>query len=564
MSITAMAATAMVERLTQTGSPFEIVEVQVGGQRLRAYRNAPATLPELIDAARAHGAKEYMAYQGERWSYDRFFAAVDALAGRLQAQVNIRPGDRIAIAMRNRPEWAVAFFAAALVGALPVPLNSFGTGSELRAAIASVAPRVLFCDGERLQRLEPELAALGCHVVVAGAPNDESRGLLGFDAVSSPGGPARQPVTVQPDDPALLLFTSGASARPKAVQSSHRAVCQAVFNIDFIGALSGMTSPAAVATLMARALAPTTLTVVPLFHVSGLHAQLLTTLRNGRRLVFMHRWEPAQALRMIQDEKITQFNGAPSMVQQLMGVPGFDPSSTARTLGGVGFGGAGLSQRLVQAVLGLFPNSMSGIGFGLTETNGAVSAISGSLFEAKPHSSGPLSPLTEVRIVGLDGHTLPAGQSGEIWVRGVTVMQQYWGQPEATAQVLQDGWFRTGDIGYLDDEGFLFVVDRIKDVINRSGEKIAAAEVESCLSELPDVEEAAVIALPDAVTGEAVVAVVVPRPGATLEPEQVQAHVAARLASYKVPSRVVIRDERMPRNPAGKLLKGELKAKYAN
>ena len=555
---------SIISRLTAPGAPFELTEVSVRGRPMRAYKNAPATLPELIDAARAHGAKEFMAYQGERWSYDRFFAAVDALAGRLQAQVNIRPGDRIAIAMRNRPEWAVAFFAAALVGALPVPLNSFGTGSELRAAIASVAPRVLFCDGERLQRLEPELAALGCHVVVAGAPNDESRGLLGFDAVSSPGGPARQPVTVQPDDPALLLFTSGASTRPKAVQSSHRAVCQAVFNIDFIGALSGMTSPAAVATLMARALAPTTLTVVPLFHVSGLHAQLLTTLRNGRRLVFMHRWEPAQALRMIQDEKITQFNGAPSMVQQLMGVPGFDPSSTARTLGGVGFGGAGLSQRLVQAVLGLFPNSMSGIGFGLTETNGAVSAISGSLFEAKPHSSGPLSPLTEVRIVGLDGHTLPAGQSGEIWVRGVTVMQQYWGQPEATAQVLQDGWFRTGDIGYLDDEGFLFVVDRIKDVINRSGEKIAAAEVESCLSELPDVEEAAVIALPDAVTGEAVVAVVVPRPGATLEPEQVQAHVAARLASYKVPSRVVIRDERMPRNPAGKLLKGELKAKYAN
>jgi long-chain acyl-CoA synthetase len=211
-------------------------------------------------------------------------------------------------------------------------------------------------------------------------------------------------------------------------------------------------------------------------------------------------------------------------------------------------------------VLGLFPDSMSGIGFGLTETNGAVSAISGRLFEAKPHSSGPLSPLTEVRIAGPDGPGLPAGQTGEIWVRGVTVMQQYWGQPEATAQVLQDGWFRTGDIGYLDDEGFLFVVDRIKDVINRSGEKIAAAEVESCLSELPDVEEAAVIALPDAVTGEAVVAVVVPRPGATLTPEQVQAHVAARLASYKVPSRVVIRDERMPRNPAGKLLKGELKA----
>ena len=563
MNAAADSIAPLIARLTQPGAPFELSEVNVSGRMMRAYKNAPATLPDLINAARAHGAKEFIAYQGERWSYDRFFAAADALAGRLQAEVGVRPGDRVAIAMRNRPEWAVALVAAVLVGALPAPLNSFGTGPELRAVIEFLEPKVLFCDGERLQRLEPDLAARGCHIVVAGAPADEARGLLGFDAVSASGGPARQPVALQPDDPALLLFTSGASARPKAVQSSHRAVCQAIFNIDFIGALSGMTSPKAVATLMARALAPATLTVVPLFHVSGLHAQLLTTLRNGRRLVFMHRWDPAQALRMIQDEKITQFNGAPSMVQQLMGTPSFDPAGSARTLGGVGFGGAGLSQRLVEAVLGLFPDSMSGIGFGLTETNGAVSAISGHLFETKPHSSGPLSPLAEVRIVGPGGQAMPVGERGEIWVRGVTVMQRYWGQPEATTQALQDGWFRTGDVGYLDADGFLFVVDRIKDVINRSGEKIAAAEVESCLSELPDVDEAAVIAMPDAVTGEAVVAVVVPKPGAKLTSEQVQAHVAARLASYKVPSRVVIRDDRLPRNPAGKALKGELKTQYS-
>ena len=268
---------SVIAQLTQPGAPFELTQVDVSGRVMRAYRNAPQTLPELINASRVHGAREFMAYQGQRWSFDRFFTAVDALAGRLQGEAQVRPGDRIAIAMRNRPEWAIAFVAAALVGALPVPVNSFGTGAELRAAIESVQPRVLFCDVERLQRLEPDLAALGCHVVVAGAPTDEARGLLGFDAVSAPGGPMRQPWAPQPDDPALLLFTSGASARPKAVLSSHRAVCQAIFNIDFIGALSGMTSPKAVAALMARALVPATLTVVPLFHVSGLHAQLLAT-----------------------------------------------------------------------------------------------------------------------------------------------------------------------------------------------------------------------------------------------------------------------------------------------
>jgi len=317
-----------------------------------------------------------------------------------------------------------------------------------------------------------------------------------------------------------------------------------------------------VAQLMARGLAPAILSAVPLFHVSGLHAQLLTNLRNGRRLVFMHRWEPSQALQMIRDELITQFNGAPAMVMQLLSTPGFDPAGSAKTLGGVGFGGSGLPQRLISEVLGRFPDSMSGIGFGLTETNGVGAAISGRLFAGKPHSSGLKSPIVELCITDPAGQALPAGQAGEIWIRGVTVMQGYWHQPQATAQALNGGWFRTGDIGYLDDEGFLFVIDRIKDVINRSGEKIAAAELESCLLMHPQVAEAAVFARPDDTHGEVPVAVVVPQPGVDLQAADVTAHVAQRLASYKVPAEVIVRSEAMPRNPAGKLLKGELKRLY--
>ena len=562
MSVTQMAVTGMIERLTQPGAPFETVEVQLGTRRLRAYRHAPATLPELIDAARVHGPKEYLAYEGERWSFDRFFAAVDALAGRMQAEGGVRPGDRVAIAMRNRPEWAVAFAASALVGAVPAPINSFGQRDELRDAVADVQPRVLFLDADRCRRLQDDLPGLGCHVVLADADPAPGSGLLGMRALTAPGGPARQPVQLKPDDPALLLFTSGASSKAKGVLSSQRAVCQALMNIDFIGALSGMTSPDAVARLMARAVAPATLSAVPLFHVSGLHAQLLTNLRNGRRLVFMHRWEPGKALQMIRDELITQFNGAPAMVMQLLSTPGFDPAASARSLGGVGFGGAGLPQRLIEEVLGRFPDSMSGIGFGLTETNGAGTAISGRLFAGKPRSSGLKSPIVELRVTGPADEALPAGEQGEIWIRGVTVMEGYWRQPQATAQVLQDGWFRTGDVGYIDDEGFLFVVDRIKDVINRSGEKIAAAEVESCLLMHPQVSEAAVFARPDDIHGEVPVAVVVPQPGATLQSEDVRSHVAGRLAAYKVPAAVIVRAQALPRNPAGKVLKAELKKLY--
>ncbi len=556
-------AAALIARLTAAGAPFELTEVVVGGRTMKAYRHAPQTLVDWVDAGRAHGAKEFIAYQGERWSYDRFFAAADALAGRMQAELGLRPGDRVAIAMRNRPEWAVALVAAVLAGAIPTPLNSFGSGDELRAALAQVEPRLLFVDADRLRRLEPDLAGLRGRTVLADAAPAAGSGVLSFATLVAPGGPARTPVLPAPDDPALLLFTSGASTWPKAVLSTQRAVAQSLFNIDFIGALSAMSSPKAVATLMARALAPATLTVVPLFHVSGLHAQLLSTLRAGRRLVLMHRWEPAQALRMIVEERITQFNGAPSMVAQLLATAGFDPAGSARTLGGVGFGGAGLPQGLIQRVLGLFRDSMSGIGFGLTETNGAVAAISGALFEAKPHSSGPVSPLAEVRIVSADGVALPPGHAGEVWVRGVTLMREYWRQPEATAAALNNGWFRTGDIGYVDDDGFLFVVDRLKDVINRGGEKIAAAEVESCLSEHPSVKEVAVIAAPDAETGEAVVAVVVPVAGAAVTPQDLQRHVAARLAAYKVPARVILRATPLPRNPAGKFLKTVLKQELA-
>lgn len=550
-------------QLLAPGAPFEVTECDVGGQPVRMYRNAFPTLPALIDAGRAHGDKVFLVYQGERWTFTRFFAEVDAVAAALR-QDGLGPGDRVAIAMRNRPEWAVAFAAAALLGAVPAPLNSFGLRGELRSALADVEPAVLFCDPERLTRIEGDTGVPGCRIVLAGGADPATAGVLSYQEMASRASEAPPRPALGPDDPALILFTSGATSQAKGVLSSQRAVCQALFNIDFIGAVSAMTSPRAVAEIMQRGLAPTTLTAVPLFHVSGLHAQLLSALRNGRRLVFMHRWDSAQALELIRDEKITQFNGAPSMVAQLLATPGFDDPDVTGSLGGLGFGGAGLPQPLISSVFASRPNGMSGIGFGLTETNGVGAAASGELFKYKPRSSGITSPIIDVRIAHPDGNAVPGRETGEIWLRGVTVMQGYWRDPDATCAALVEGWFHTGDVGYLDDEGFLFVVDRIKDVINRSGEKIAAAEVESCLLEHPSVIEAAVFAVPDEESGEAVVAaVVVDAPGA-VSCEALRAHVAARLAAYKVPVVVHVRSEALPRNPAGKLLKVELKRAYGS
>ena len=542
-------------QLTATGAPFEIEAVERDGQQMPAFRNAFKTLPELLAAGRAHGDKEFMVYGADRWSFDRFFAAADALAGRLQQEQGVQAGAHVAIAMRNRPEWAVAFVALALIGAVPVPLNSFGMRDELLANLRDVQPRWLVCDQDRYARVSDELAALGCRSIVV----DADVGTLRWTLLVGGGAPSWQPVELAPADPALILFTSGASSRAKGVLSSQRAVCQALFNIDFIGAISAITSPAAVAAIMARGLQPTTLSAVPLFHVSGLHAQLLASLRNGRRLVFMQRWDPATALELIRTERITQFNGAPAMVQQLLRQPGFDDPAVTGSLGGLGFGGAGLPQGLIEAVLSRRGDSLSGIGFGMTESNGVGAAASGALFQLRPTSAGPASPIVELQIVDSEGRSRPKGETGEICLRGITLMDGYWEPAAVRTACTVEGWFHSGDVGFLDAEGFLHVVDRIKDVINRSGEKIAAAEVESCLLLHPLVVEAAVVGLPDEQTGEAVVAMVSLAEGGHITAQELQAHVAARLAAYKVPVRMHLRHEPLPRNPAGKLIKSEIR-----
>ncbi len=548
-------------QLTSPGAPFELQPLTLAdGLTVTTYRNAFQNLPQFINAGRAHGAAEFMVYGDDRWSFDRFFAAADALASRLQKQQGVAAGQRVAIAMRNRPEWAVAFAAVALIGAVPVPLNSFGLTSELMANVEDTKPVWLICDVDRYLRVKDAMVGSGIKVVVV----DGEGGDANWAELIAGGHNGFESPQVEADAPALILFTSGATSRAKGVESTQRAVCQALFNIDFIGAVAAMTSPEAVAAIMARQLQPTTLSAVPLFHVSGLHAQLLVSLRHGRRLIFVHRWEPEKAAELIRREKVTQFNGAPSMVHQLISLPGFENPENSGNLSGVGFGGAGLHPRLIDEVLGKFSGRMSGIGFGLTESNGVCAGSSGRMFEAHPRSAGVLSPIIEVRIADLDGTALPTGEAGEIWLRGVTIMQRYCNDEQATAKAMQGGWFRTGDIGVLDDEGFLTIVDRIKDVINRSGEKIAAAEVEACLLQHEGLEEAAVFSMPHEVTGEQVVAVVVGKPQASLSEELLREFVSQRLASYKVPNKIVVRDEPLPRNPAGKMLKASIRKECAH
>lgn len=543
--------------LTAPGAPFELAPVAKGDGTLLAYKNAPKNFVDVINAARRDDEECFLIYQEDRWSFRRFFAEVDALACWLHSE-GVEKGQRVAIAMRNRPEWCVAFLATALIGAVPAPLNSFGLGEELNAALKDIDPAVLVCDSDRLLRVCKENPDPEYKVVLVG---DAVPGVVAsaYQSVVQTVGEIPQ-VSLQDDDPALVLFTSGATSRAKAVVSSQMAVCQALFNIDYISAISAMTSPDVVQKIQAAALPPVILTAVPLFHVSGLHAQFLTALRSGRRLVFMHRWDPASAVETIKQEKVTQFNGAPSMVMQLLREPGFQNEVIMKQFAGLGFGGAGIPASLIGKVLEAMPEQMVGNGFGMTECNGAASAISGELFRLRPTASGLVTPIAQVRIRSLDGSELVDGETGEIQIKGVTVMEGYLNNPAETAAVISDdGWLSTGDLGYVDEDGFLFVVDRLKDVINRSGENIAAAEVESCLLQHELVIEAAVFGIPDEETGEAVVAVVHVKPGEEVNEEALQVFVSEHLAAYKVPVKIQVMDQQLPRNPAGKLLKVKLK-----
>lgn len=561
----AAAAAQIKAQLTAPGAPFELSEASINGQSLPVYRQAPQTLIEVIKKARREDDDCFLVYQEQRWSYKEFYQHVDALASWLNQQ-GIKPGQRIAIAMRNRPEWVAAFVATALIGAVPAPLNSFGLEEELRAALDDLAPDLLICDSDRLKRLQGNTGQSQCGVLLVGETPELPESAVTVtpyqSAIDTPV-QALPELELKPEDPALVLFTSGATSRAKAVLSSQRAICQALYNIDYISAISAMTSPEALAKIQQAARQPVILTAVPLFHVSGLHAQLLTALRTGRRLVFMHRWDPETAIETIKQEQVTQFNGAPSMVMQLLREEAFFDKEIQDGFAGLGFGGAGLSHSIIDRVLSKLPDQMVGIGFGMTESNGAGSACSGELFRHQPSASGVVSPLIDVRICNLDGEALAAGETGEIWLRGATIMDGYLNNLKASAEALQDGWLRTGDLGYLNEDGFLFIVDRLKDVINRAGENIAAAEVESCLGRHPKVVEAAVFGIPDEDTGEAVVAVVSIGENKGVDEQQLRQHVAEHLASYKVPSKIYVLEESLPHNPAGKLLKAQLKQRFS-
>lgn len=552
--------------LTAPGQRFEIETIDIRGVPTRVWKNAPPSLRAIALHGQTHGQREFTIYEDERVTYDAWFRAVAALAHEFQA-CGIKKGDRVALAMRNLPEWPVVFFAATAIGAICVPLNAWWTGPELAYGLANSGTSLLVCDAERWDRILPlrdECPEL--NTVFVSRCDGEPEGAKRLEnVIGTPPTYAELPsatlpdVAIAPDDDATIFYTSGTTGKPKGALGTHRNLCSNVLSSGFNAACAvlrrGETLPDPVP--------KTGLNVIPLFHVTACSAGLMGNIAAGNTLIFMHRWDPVEAFGIIEREKVNSTGGVPTIAWQLIEHPerkNYDLSS----LEAIGYGGAPSAPELVRKIREVF-GALPGNGWGMTETMATVTGHSSEDYLNRPDSCGPPVAVADLKIMSEDGtRELGVGEIGELWARGPMVVKGYWRNPEATAETFIDGWVRTGDLARLDEEGFCYIADRAKDMIIRGGENIYSSEVENALYDHPAVTDAALIGLPHQQLGEEPAAVVHLAPGSHADEAELQQWVAERLAKFKVPVRIAFCAETLPRNANGKILKKDLLALFQN
>ena len=547
-----------VAQATKPGGMFELAETEVDGQSVRVFKNAPPSLRHLFAVARARGEATFLVYEDERWSFADVMAKVDALGAALVHTYGVAPGDRVAIAMRNYPEWVIAFAAITSIGAISVSMNAWWTTDELDYAVGDSGSRVVIADGERLERLAPILGKHGARAIAVRTSGALPAGAAHWDDVVLDGAPLPE-VDVRPDMDATILYTSGTTGHPKGAVSTHRAVLSGLVAFACRAAVNAMMGVGPRETRPGAEKPPTSfILIVPLFHVTGCVPVMLSCFAAGYKLVMMYKWDPARALELIERERVTQFVGVPTQSWDLLECPDFARRDTS-SLASVGGGGAPAPPELVKRVDKSFAAARPGIGYGMTETNAYGPGNAGDDYLRKPTSCGRVVPIVQMRVTDPDGRTLGPDEVGEIWFRGPNLIRGYWNKPQATAETIVDGWLRSGDIGRIDDEGFVHVQDRAKDMVLRAGENVYSAEVEAAIYEHPAVYEAAVFGVPHERLGEEVAAAIVPKPGAALDAAQLRAFLKERLAPFKIPSRIAFAADQLPRNPAGKILKRSLR-----
>ncbi len=564
--------------ITAPGQMFEMEEVEIRGVPTRVWKNCPASLRVVLELSHGHGEQDYLVYEDERTTYGENFRIAATIARELYGRFGVEPGDRVAIAMRNLPEWAMAFWGAAAAGGVVVPLNAWWTSAELHYGLADSGTKVAFVDSARLDRLTPffaELPDLRAVVVTHEdrteviAPPRSPVPILSFaELVGTPDGGVTLPdVTIEPEDDATIFYTSGTTGKPKGAVGTHRNMCTNLMSLFFINTRAGMRAPSRRGPTDGQpGRAGAYLLSVPLFHATGCHSVLVANTAAGNKLVMMHHWDPERALELIERERVVTFGGVPAMVMQVLDSPSFATRDTS-SVRSVAYGGAPAPPDLVRRIKEHFPVGAPSNGYGLTETSSVTTMISGDDYVRRPDSVGPPVPICDVRVVpdGFAGaepsDDLPSGPdvTGELWIKGPNVVRGYWNKPDATAATFTNGWLHSGDIARIDEDGFVYIVDRAKDMVIRGGENVYSVEVEAALFEHPAVADVAVIGVPHEILGEEVGAAVVLRPGSKVTADELARHVRERLAGFKVPTHIWFRSQPLPRNPQGKVLKRELR-----
>lgn len=541
-------------QLIQTDPRFALTETDIRGVRYRVFANAPDNLRDFLEqCGDAYEGRDALVYQGQRWSHVELCRDVKRLANALASQYQVRPGEPVAMALRNYPELPILILAVAALGAVAVPLNAWWSGEELAYALRDCGARLVFADAPRLERLQPLAARLALQPVAVRAP-----GPARYEDLIAAGDDRAWPeAAIAADDDFAVLYSSGSTGHPKGVALTHRGAISAVYSWLLVRAMMPLvTDPPP----PPPAWPPASLVTTPLFHVTALQANFLQGLANGATLVLMYKWDAEEAVRLIERERISRFTGVPTQSAELM--------EAARRLGArldslqaIGAGGAKRPAAQVGQLAEAFPNAAIASGWGMTETNALGITLAGPDYVAHPEAAGrPTPPLQEVRLVDGNGRPVPTGEVGELTVKSPANMRAYLNQPEETADTLRNGWLYTGDLARMDEDGLIYIVDRKKSIILRGGENVACLEVEGALHRHPDVVEAGVFPIPDPRLGETVGAAVLLKPGADPDQTALTDFLAGHLARFKIPERIWFRQTPLPRGGTDKIDRRALRA----
>jgi len=551
----------LVATLTKPGGPFELVPESVRGISMRVFKNREKSLREKVAGCALHGDRDFMVQGERRITYGEFARLVWGAAHALRDDFGLARGDRLAILSYNCPDWLIALFGAASAGGIGVGINGWWATEEIEYGLTDSGARYLVVDAALFPRVEPLLGKLEGLETVFYIGDDPPPGTQPIAALLEPSD--RIPdVPIEEDDPFVLLYTSGTTGRSKGCITTHRGTIAQVSGIVFssiVGAALGGGGA-----LPSDGSQPASLLTSPLFHVGGLHSGFCTAMTAGSKIVFSEgKFTPEQTMSLIEREKISIWAAIPTMLHRVVHserIGDYDLSS----LRAVSFGGAPTAPETIEKAREVLPVEPTFTNaYGLTETHGVATTNGGKDLLEKTTSIGRPLPFVEMKIVDEDGNEVPDGQLGELLMFGPTITPGYWNRPDATEETIRGGWLYTGDLGYRDADGFFFVVDRAKDMILRGGENVYCTEIENCLADHPEIDEAAVVGVADAELGERVKAIVVRVPGSKLDAAEVQRHVGAHLARFKVPEFVEFTDTALPRNPAGKILKNALRGKGA-